>query len=169
LYSDSFAENSLQEYKDIEYKQKKYDFSNLNHTYIKVRPLKNISTKDIKNVGSYHDFVVIDDVMNNGKILIKKDTKIKARIENVAPSMFRGVPANLIVGNFYWNDVPLFGEIEKSGFPHYCWTIPLSEVSGFFVPFSGYVFNLVKGGEAKIKTKEIFSVMIPDEYFSKNQ
>ncbi len=161
-YRDRFAERTLKKYKNIVYVQKKYDFQNIHHTMIKVRPIKEISTKQAINAGDRVYFSVEEDVKKEGKIIAKKGEKITARVEIISESGLYGIPADIIVGNFSLNGIPLSGEIEKEGFTHTYWIIPVANVASFFIPFSGQIFRFVHGGHAKIKTKETFELQFPD-------
>lgn len=161
-YNDRFAEKTLKRYRNIVYEQKEYDFQNLHHTMIKVRPMREISTKQSINAGDKVYFLVEEDVKKEGKTIAKKGEKITARVEIISESGLYGIPADITVGSFTLNNIPLSGEIEKEGFTHTYWIIPIANVASFFIPFSGQLFRFVHGGHAKIKTKETFEIQFPD-------
>lgn len=166
---DYFAEQSLKNCKPFVYKQKKYDFQNVNHLFVKVNSTKIISTKTPMNVGDEVFFVVSKDVNYNGKIIIKQGQIVSARVETISESGTYGVAADIILGNFKIGDLSLEGEIKKEGFTHTYWVIPVSQAAGFFIPFSNHLFRFVHGGHAKIKPKETFELQIPDEFWLKQE
>ncbi len=163
-YRDYFVENSLKDCKITVYKQKKYDFQNINHIYVKVHSAGIISTKTPMNAGDGVNFVVSEDVIKDGKILVKKGEKVTARIETISDSGEYGVAADIIIGNFKIGKIPLLGELTKEGFTHAYWVIPVSNAAGFFIPFSNYAFKFIHGGHAKIKPSETFELQLPDDF-----
>ena len=163
--SDDFMKNLLKNCELKVYEQKKYNFQNVNHLFVKVHSATIISTKMPLNVGDEVVFVVSKNVNHDGKILIKKGEKVSARVETISESGTYGVGADIILGNFKIGDLSLEGEIEKEGFTHSYWVIPVSQAAGFFLPFSNYAFQFIKGGHAKISPKETFELQLPDEFW----
>lgn len=163
-YHDYFAEHSLKKYKHTVYKRKIYNFQNIHHTYIKVRPEREISTKHAINAGDKVYFYVEENVQKDGKTIIKKGEKLTARVATISESGLYGIPADIIIGDFQLGDIQLSGEITKEGFTHTYWIIPVSNVASFFIPFSGQLFRFIHGGHAKIKTKDVFELQLPDDY-----
>ena len=129
-------------------------FSDNNTVEIKI--LNPLSTKSKTEEGNSIDFVTTKDV-RVGNVLYPAGTLVKARIETVSQNSVWGVPADLIIGNFYINDKPLKGEIRKTGANNTIWVKPLSIVGGFLVG-AGFCFMFIRGGHAKIKPDERFNV-----------
>ena len=123
-----------------------------NRTPVKIKITKNYSTKDKIEEGTYLEFETVSDVNN-----YKAGTKVSGRIETISPSGIWGTPADVIISNFKLEDKLLQGIIEKSGSNRTLWVRPLSIVGGI-VFGSGIFFMFIKGGHAKIKTDEIFTV-----------
>lgn len=168
-YHDYFAEYSLKKYKNVVYKRKTYDFQNIHHTYVKVHSAREISTKHEINAGDEVYFYVDENVQKDGKTIIKKGEKLTARVATISESGLYGVPADIIIGDFQLGDIPISGEITKEGFTHTYWIIPVSNVASFFIPFSGQLFRFIHGGHAKIKTKDVFELQLPDDYTEEAQ
>lgn len=169
VISDDFMQNLLKDCEHKVYEQKKYDFQNVNHLFVKVHPTKIITTKTPMNVGDEVFFAVSKDVNYNGKILVKRGQIVTARVETISESGTYGVGADIILGNFKIGDLSLEGEIKKEGFTHAYWVIPVSQTAGFFLPFSNYLFSFVHGGHAKIKPNETFELQLPDEFWLKQE
>lgn len=163
-YKDDFAEKSLKNYKNVVYERKFYNFQNIHHIFIKVRPKEIISTRNPLNVGDSLVFYVAEDVKKDGKILIRQNETVSARVETISESGEYGVPADIIIGSFKIGKIPLTGEISKEGFTHTYWVIPVSQAAGFFIPFSNYAFKFIRGGNAKITPKETFELQLPDDF-----
>lgn len=168
-YHDYFAEHSLKKYKNVVYKRKTYNYQNIHHTYIKVHSARDISTKHAINAGDEVYFYVDENVQKDGKIIINKGAKITARIATISESGLYGIPADIIIGDFQLGNIPISGEITKEGFTHTYWIIPVSNVASFFIPFSGQLFRFIHGGHAKIKTKDVFELQLPDDYTEEAQ
>lgn len=166
---DEFMQNRLKDCEYRVYKQKKYDFQNVNHLFVKVHSAKIISTKNPMNVGDEVFFMVSENVTKNGKILVKKGELVSARVETISESGTYGVAADIIIGNFKIGNTSLTGEISKEGFTHAYWVIPVSQAAGFFIPFSNYAFRFIRGGHAKITPKETFELQLPDEFWQQTK
>lgn len=176
IYRDDFAENNKQIINKTVYTKKNYydEFAEANHKVarhsvqkniifetnntknIELRIVRPISTKSKPEEGSSVDFVTAKDVKINNK-LYPAGTPVKARIETVSQNSIWGVPADLIIGNFYIGDLPLKGEIKKSGVNNTMWVKPLSIAVGILAG-AGFALLFIRGGHAKIKPDEVFTV-----------
>lgn len=68
-----------------------------------------------------------------------------------------GSPADIVISNFYINDIPLYGNISKTGKNNTMWVRPLACIAG--VAFgTGFFFMFIKGGQAKINKNEVFKL-----------
>ena len=123
---------------------------------IPVRIKKHFSTKNKIQEGEYIEFETIKDVTINNKFY-PAGTTVKARIETISGNKMKGVPSDLAVGNFSIDEIPLGGEISKMGANRSIWLRPvymgLSVVYGIGIPFM-----FIRGGHAKIKTSEIYTL-----------
>lgn len=162
VISDEFAEKYLSEYKNVVYLPKHYDFTNFNKIAVKIRPKKYFTTRKNVNEGERLDFIVLQDVIKNGRILIPKNSVLTGRIEMISPNKPKGIPADLIVGNFRFGKFSFVGNIEKSGAKRYYWVMPSAFVlnSVFFV--LGYPLWAVRGGHAKLTTRQKYEIYLID-------
>ena len=129
---------------------------------IKIGIKNNITTQNCADEGSYIEFVTLEDYVIN-KTTYPKGTTIKARIETVSLNKSMGVPSELIVGNFVIKDVPLQGQIEKTGANRSLWVYPLSYCASLFFGV-GILVTAIRGGHAKIKASEVYTVQyIPQQ------
>jgi len=129
-------------------------------TTVQVAIKKEITTKTKPKEGDFIEFVTLDDVVFKNK-LYKKGTIVKARIELVSQNKIMGIPSDLIVGNFSLEDVSLKGEISKKGAKRIYWLCPLVDIGIWFFG-AGLLFIPIRGGHAKIKPKETFTLEFAD-------
>jgi basic membrane lipoprotein Med (substrate-binding protein (PBP1-ABC) superfamily) len=133
--------------------------------YVYVSSLNKIVTKKGLFEGQKVKFIVAEDVYKNKSLFIKKNTPVFAYIETITKSSFNGDPAQLIVGRFTTYDVlgniiELSSQIKKNGANRSYWVRPLVTI-GYCVPIFGtplLLFFFVKGGRAKINTKQEFKL-----------
>lgn len=127
-----------------------------NRPRVQIKILEKISTKTKPEEGSEVIFETVNAIEYKNKIY-PAGTKVIGRIETVSPNFTQGVPADLIIGNFYLDTRPLYGEISKTGANRSLWLKPVSyAVSPFFG--AGLLLMLIRGGHAKIKPDEVFTV-----------
>lgn len=124
---------------------------------IKVRIKDYFTTRKRANEGDFIDFVTIEDTEIGNKNY-PKGTIVKARIETISPNFSGGVPADLTVGSFILDDINLQGEIEKTGANRTLWVCPASIAGDFIFLGLGELSLLIRGGHAKIKPKETFTL-----------
>lgn len=136
--------------------RKKLVISENEKEYILVRIKESFTTKSKPEEGSYLEFVTTEDKYIKGK-LYPANTPIKARIETFSPRAMWGSPADIVISNFYINDIPLYGNISKTGKNNTLWVRPLACIAG--VAFgTGFFFMFIKGGQAKINKNEVFKL-----------
>ena len=153
VYRDEFAESN----KNVSlHSSKKFKITDEELNSVDIRITAPYSTKNKLEEGSPLEFVTTRDVKINNKIY-PAGTKVRARIETISPNAVWGVPADLVVGNFYINDTPLIGEIKKSGANKTIWVRPLAIAGGILIG-TGFFFMFIRGGHAKIKPNETFTV-----------
>ena len=85
---------------------------------------------------------------------------LSARVELISPNQARGVPADIILGNFMLdNKIPLEGQIKATGANRSLWVYPASYLLSVFF-FTGLFIYPIRGGHAKIKPKNIYKLEI---------
>ena len=137
-----------------------YDYSNINYVPIKVKFLETISSKG-NSEGQIVKFVVTEDIFYNNVKIVSGGTFGKARLETISPRGSMGVPADITISKFEIDglDKKKFdGNIVKYGANLALLAGGLKYSIGTFIPGSGYVFMLIKGGNVKIKPTEVFEI-----------
>lgn len=157
---DDFAERYLKKHKKEIYVRKKYDFSNMNNVVVKISPVKYFSTKMNVNEGTNIYFRVVEDVKKNNQVIIPKNAIITGRVELISQNNAKGIPADLIVGNFKYKATPLSGNIEKTGSKRYYWVMPAAFVLNTLFFATGYPLWAVRGGHAKLKPKQVYEIYL---------
>ena len=129
-----------------------------NMTSVRVKIKNNYSTKSRKQIqeGDYIEFVTVDEVNVNKKVY-PAGTEVLARVETISMNQNMGVPADLVVGNFNIDNNLLSGEINKTGANRSLWVYPAMCLTVWFYG-AGLLFTLVRGGHAKIKKSETFTL-----------
>lgn len=137
--------------------QKAIDLENSNLAKIKIRIRNPLTTKN-KTVdeGDYIEFETVEAVYINNRNY-PKGTIVKARVENISQNRSKGVPADIVIGNFTIDNHKLNGEITKTGANRSLWVYPASYIgSGFFG--LGALLLFIRGGHAKITPFENFTI-----------
>lgn len=159
---DDFANKNLAKYKNeklISYKP--ISFENFQKTSIKIKPLKNITTKDKSlKEGSTIDFILTEDFYYNKK-LFKKGSKIKATVENISLNEAFGMPANLELGQFKINNTRFDNNLKINGANRATWVIPVGYIGCCFFGVGILIFP-IRGGHAKLKTHKIYNLVVND-------
>ncbi len=146
-----------------------YPEANLNYDYTKVKflPLHIRFVEEIYSHGDKNEegeivkFKVIRDVEDGGRVIVPQGTIGTAKIETISPNGFMGVPAEVIVAHF---NVPglerkkIEGEVDKTGMNFMGLAGALKYSIGTFIPGTGYLFMLIKGGHVKINTYDVYEI-----------
>lgn len=129
------------------------DISNLNK--IEIRICQKFTTKNRKiDEGDYIKFETVTPITIKNKTY-PKGTIVQARVENISQNQSKGVPADIVLGNFTIDNNKLVGEISKTGANRSLWVYPCSYIgSGFFG--LGAFLLFIRGGHAKILPTERF-------------
>ncbi|OLA72997.1 MAG: hypothetical protein BHW62_07840 [Acinetobacter sp. CAG:196_36_41] len=127
-----------------------------NRTPVQICIKEIYSSKKKLEEGSYLEFKTISDVNYKGKFY-PAGTPVRARLETLSPRGTWGTPAEIVIGNFSIGGKPLYGEITRNGTNRILWVRPLAIAGGIFFG-TGIFFMFIKGGHAKIKPDEIFTV-----------
>ena len=125
-------------------------------TAIPIKIKAPFTTKAKAQEGDFLDFETTKDTTLNKKHY-PAGTTVKARVENISLNKSMGVPADLIIGNFTLNGVPLGGEINKTGANRSLWVYPCMYGTLWFFGI-GVLFIPIRGGHAKIKTTETYTL-----------
>ena len=143
-----------------------YDYSSVKAVPIKMKITEEISTKQQIYEGKELTFKVISNVFYKNKFIVKKNQIIKARIEMIVTSGMNGFPAEIIIDNF---DIPnvrktqLMSTYIKTGQNRSLIVYPI-KLALSWLPGVGNVVNLIKGGHAKIKTKDTVTIYYYPEW-----
>lgn len=139
-----------------------YDYTKIKYFPLRIKFLERISTKGVNNTeGQIVKFVVVHNIYDGKKKLVSHGTIGTARVETISPRGFMGVPADLIISHFEVEGLDkrkIEGDVVKSGYNLMGLAGALKYSIGTFIPGTGYLFMLIKGGQAKIDPSDIFEV-----------
>lgn len=96
-----------------------------------------------------------------GKYNLPKDSEVIGRVETVSPNDLLGTPADLVVDNFVVKNnekINFYGRIKKRGANRSWWIYPIYQAGNIAFWAAGYPLILVRGGHAKLSTKDIYTV-----------
>ncbi len=143
-----------------------YDFSSTRKIPLKMKTTEPISTKMDIQEGQVLKFKMLENVIYKRKLLVKKDTIISARLEMIITSGMNGFPAEIIIDNFEIPNIDkskLVGTYTKTGQNRSLIVYPIKWALTW-LPGVGSLTNLIKGGHAKIKTKDIITIYYYPEW-----
>lgn len=143
-----------------------YDFSSTKCIPLSFTITKAISTKKPPVEGDTVSFRSIKTVRYKGKLVLKKDDIVSAKIGTVITSGMNGFPAEIIIDNFEIPNVPsskLVDTYSKTGQNRSLWVFPLKWALTWLPP-TGSLTNFIKGGHAKIKPGEIITIYYYPEW-----
>jgi len=136
----------------------KYNYENNQKYSFKIQAINNISTrnKTLKE-GQFVEFKLLED-FNYKNTLIRKDAIIKGKIENISQNGTYGIPYNLTISNFKYNNIALDGTLRIQGANRAIWVYPCAYLTSMFFGM-GLLFIPIKGGHAKLskRTKRTIS------------
>ena len=137
-----------------------YNYESLEYKPIKLRIINNV-TSELKLVeGEKLCFEAVNPVYYKGKKLVEKDEKVYATVETIIKNGMNGIPASVILGNFQFKNIEnskLQDNVEIYGEDLSWLVFPLKWVLTFLPP-TGSLTNLIKGGHAKIKDNDIITI-----------
>lgn len=145
----SYADDFHRTYRNVysnRIKTPKYE--ELNRIPLNLQIISDISTKSNLTEGQKVVFLTRENVVLTHKKVLPAGSRVFGTVETISQNEPLGVPANLIIGNFkieYMPTIKLEGQIIKQGANRTYWT---------FNP----IFFAVRGGHAKIKSDEIYTV-----------
>lgn len=133
-----------------------YNYESIERIPIKLQIINPISTKKGSVVeGQIIDFIVKEDVIYDSNVIIKKGTKVTAKVQTAMDRGMNGIPATLIIDDFNIEGIDknkLKATYIKRGQNRTLIVLPIKWALTL-IPFVGYVSNLIIGGHANIKKK----------------
>lgn len=127
-----------------------------------VKPVYKISTANpLLKVGDYLDFVVVEDVFHNEKLVLNKNTKIKGMVLKLEDNDYHGKSAEITIGQFEipgssGENVALKGTVNKKGETH-------EKVINYASYLIGPAVFWIRGSELKLlPEKEQYTLYIGD-------
>lgn len=122
------------------------NFEELNRIQLKIKSIEDISTKQDLEEGQKLIFLTTEDTVLKHNKVLAAGSRIIGKVETISKNEIKGVPANLIVGDFkieYMSNIKLEGQIKKEGANRALWVYPMLPI----------LFP-VKGGHAKINSND---------------
>lgn len=137
-----------------------YDYSSVDCVPIKLSITSEVSTKDDILEGQKLEYRVLDDVYYKDKLILKKGDIVPATLETIVTSGMNGFPAEIVVDDFQIPGVKnsqLLSVYIKKGQNRCFWVYPLKWALTI-IPFVGSLTNLIMGGHAKLKTRDVVTL-----------
>ncbi|MBQ8168980.1 hypothetical protein IJZ97_06160 [bacterium] len=137
-----------------------YDYTCVIKLPVKLAITENIKSENDVYEGQELNFTVRANVSYDGKIIIKKDTPVIARVETIIKSGMNGIPATIILGDFKIANVEkgrLDEFYEIKGQDRSLLVFPLKWALTILPP-TGSLTNFIKGGHAKLKTVDHITI-----------
>lgn len=166
--NDTLADKTL---KNVSAKPKKaklnFDFEVVKQTPVKIAITNNITSKKDLTEGQELNFRVVDDVSIDNNLVLKKDALVTAKLETISLNQAFGVPADILIDDFKivsnQTEINLDGSIHKIGANRSLWVYPVGYMGCFFFG-AGLLLFPIRGGHAKIRTKDVYQVYyVPKE------
>lgn len=161
--TNTIVEEILPNIKNIPNRRKIVIFDKANAQQIPIRIKNFYSTKQNLSEGDYIEFLTIKKI-NIKNQSFPEGSVIKARIENISPNQSMGIPADVIIGNFSINNIPLSGEIHITGANRTLWVYPSSIALSLLLGI-GFAITPIRGGHAKIKPHKTFVIYAENIWF----
>ena len=125
-----------------------------NRIPVRIRIKNDFTTKTNPKEGAYIEFETVGKVKS-----YPVGTTVRGRLETVSQNCMFGVPADVVIGNFEIDSKPLLGEISIQGANRTLWLRPCIYVGTVFFG-AGMALSPIRGGHAKIKQKEIYTLYL---------
>lgn len=143
-----------------------YDFSSTKCIPLTFSITEEISTRKPPLEGQIINFKSIKTVRYKGKLVLKKDDIVKARVETIITSGMNGFPAEIIIDNFEIPNIPsskLVSTYSKAGQNRSLIVFPIKWALTWLPP-TGSLTNFIKGGHAKIKPSDAVTIYYYPEW-----
>ena len=133
-----------------------YNYESFERVPIKLEILDPVSSKKGRVAeGQIIEFIVKEDVIYDSSIIIEKGTNVTAKVQTFMDRGMNGIPATLIIDDFDIAGIDknkLKATYIRKGQNRTLIVLPIKWALTF-IPFAGYVSNLIIGGHANIKKK----------------
>lgn len=142
------------------YKPYQYNYENTTSIPVRLSVISDINSEQDIHEGQDVVFVVKNDVYHKGHRIIKKGDFVYAKVNTIIKSGMNGIPASIVFGDFKFNGLEsakFTGTYEKFGQDRSLWVYPLKWALTPLPP-TGTLTNFIKGGHAKLKSREIFEI-----------
>ena len=156
IVEDEFVKDLIPEEKI----ENKYNFENTQKTFINIRFLEPIKSEKELFEGQIIDLIVDNNVFIKKELLVKRNTKIKAKVNTIITSGMNGIPASIILSDFEIPNIKkenLSPTLEIFGQDRSLLVFPLKWALTPLPP-TGSLTNFIKGGKVKIKTNKVYTI-----------
>lgn len=136
-----------------------YDYSSLRKIPIRLSICEYIKDSTVYE-GQVVDFKIENNVLCGGKIILKRNTIVPARVETIITSGMNGIPASIILGNFEIPNIQkgqLDDTYEVKGQDRSLLVFPLKWALTILPP-TGSLTNFIKGGQARLRPSKIIKI-----------
>ena len=137
-----------------------YNYQSTYSIPIKMSIIEEVSTKKGLLEGYELKFKVIDDVYDNGNLILKSGEIVSARAATIVSSGMNGFPAEIYVEDFKINGIKssqLQDTYIKAGMNRCVWVYPLKWALTP-IPGVGSLTNFIKGGHSRIRPTDIVTI-----------
>ena len=138
-----------------------YNYQSIERIPVKLYIVETLSTK--RN-GIYDGkellFKVKEDIRYNRKVIIKKNTPVKARVASYTTRGFNGIPASIVIENFNIPGIDsnkMITSYTKYGINFMAFVLPLKWALTPFPPLGSFT-NFIIGTNAKITPNNIITL-----------
>lgn len=156
---DDFVNETLQDAMPA-YTHTEYDYTDTDIVPIKLCVAKNINSEAELYEGQTVEFRVLRHAIYKNKLIVKRGQIIPAKVKMIITSGMNGIPASIIFEDFKIPNVQpnqLSDTYETFGQDRSLIVFPLKWLLTILPP-SGSLTNFIKGGHAKLKTKETITI-----------
>lgn len=165
LIQDDVAKN-IDFIEDFQKPYTNYNFESTVKIPIKLKIVDPIKSEDELYEGQIIDFKVAKDVLYNNKIILKRGTRVPAKVSVIITPGMNGIPASVIFSGFKidgFSDNKLTDSYEIFGQDRSLLVFPLKWALTP-IPPTGSLTNFIKGGHAKLKTKKAITIYYYPEW-----
>ena len=159
ILDDDFANSTL-----IDVKQPqtclKYNYVSTKKVPIKLAFTEKLGTEKDVYEGQSVELKILNDVILNNKVVVKKDTIAHAKIGIIISTGMNGIPASIILEDFEIPNIQsnkLSGSFELFGQDRSLFVFPLKWALTPLPP-TGSLTNFIMGGHVKLKPKKKITV-----------
>ncbi len=156
--------------------EKPEPFLNYNYENTDVVEIKLAIVDAIKSENDIYEnqpvkFRVLSDVHYKGRVIIKRNTIVPAKVDVIIRSGMNGIPASIIFGNFEFEGINkhlISDTYEVRGQDRSLLVFPLKWALTFLPP-TGSLTNFIKGGHARINPKKVVKIYYHPKWIMNNE